>query len=102
MEAQVITKILDTEKVADKIVNDAKQKANTIIGEADEKASKDFEEKINKVRKENRKLLDDREVVLEKELKKIEGEEVVSGSTEAEVERLASAIVKYITTTVLE
>ena len=102
MEAQVITQILDTEQVADTIVRDAKKRSNEIISEVEEKASKDFEDQINKIRTENRKVLESREKVLQKELDEIENKEVVSGSTESEIEKLADQIVDYITTTVLD
>jgi len=102
MEAQVITQILDTEQVADTIVRDAKKRSNEIITEAEEKASKDFENQVNAIRTENRKVLEAREKVLQEELKEIENKEVVSGSTRAEIEKLADQIVDYITTAVLD
>ncbi|MFA7108095.1 MAG: hypothetical protein WC162_03000 [Sphaerochaetaceae bacterium] len=102
MEAQVITQILDTEQVADTIVRDAKEKSNEIINEVEEKASKDFENQINEIRTENRKLLESREKVFQNELKEIENKEVVSGSTKSEIEKLADQIVDYITTAVLD
>jgi len=102
MEAQVITQILDTEQVADTIVRDAKKRSNEIISEVEEKASKDFEDQINKIRTENRKVLESREKVLQNELNEIENKEVVSGSTGSEIEKLADQIVDYITTAVLD
>ena len=102
MEAQVITQILDTEQVADNIVRDAKKRSNEIISEAEEKVSKEFENQIDNIRKENRKIIENREKVLQNELKEIEKKEVVSGSSDAEIEELADQIVDYITTTVLD
>lgn len=102
MQTQVINQILETEKQASHIVENAKVQADQIVSDAQTAAARQYSDAVAKARDTYQAVLTRKETELNDKLKALEDQEVKSGADAGTVEEISAKIVEYVANTVIE
>lgn len=102
MQNQVISKILETERQASRIVENSYIQSEQMVSDARRKADAEFVTAVGKAREAYQKEAEKLQNELEGRLKALEAQDIRSGVDSDSIGRIAARVVDYVANSVME